>query len=621
MKHIAHFTFCFLTLTLITGFGAYAGDIYWVSPAGQADWGAAKGITPPASNACCSLATACAHAKAGDTVCLRGGTYSFAESYGVAMPIANSGEAGTPIRWLTFKNAPGETPDMQGTDGVRMWGLLFEGNSYVCVDGIQFSHFSDSAMIDNASHHIEVKNCVFHDGGGFCMAESVKSDQQFMPPTKVDTVYTGYVSQIWIHHNIFSRLAKGGRISGWGGTNHVSEGGDAVRIGYPKGTGRGRPGETEGKNHHITIEDNLIEYAGHACMDHYGTELVVKNNVIHNEPWYPENNMGITVNFPATNYVNAAYNGLYSHRCYQSSDDFHRESTHTLIEGNRLGHAGVNPNNDGPDNMDLASPKNIFRFNSMYNAMNKGLMFKYSAQGNGGSGGVSNRVYNNTIYHNGWGYPYFETAKLPVCPCALNGIHFYHPNATCGNIIKNNIVCDSRSVTFPGRGYDIAPTKINTLENNFLTSDGDPRFVNPDLSKTTSRTLPDLHLKPDSPAIGKGAHLTVATGNGNQSKTLVVDDALYFQDATWGADLTHGVTLFPDWIAIGTVSNVVQIQSINYSNNTITLVSAMTWKEKDRVWLYKDSGGRRVLYGSAPDMGAYAYCSQPENVSSTADKK
>jgi len=394
VKPIDRRAVCSLILSLGVCAVTSAGDSYWVSPEGAADWASAKSAAPLAANACCSLATACTNAEAGDTVYLRGGTYAVTAAYAVAMPIANSGEAGPPAHWLTFKNAPAETPQMMGTAGTRMWGLLLEGNSYVCVDGIQFEHFSDSGMIDNGSHHIEVKNCGFRNGGGFCMAESVKSDRQFPPPAKVDTVYTGYVSHIWVHHNIFSKLAPGGLAKD--GTTY-REGGDAVRVGYPKGTGRGKPGETEGKNHHITIEDNLIEYAGHACMDHYGTEMVVKNNVIHNEPWYPAQLGPKPPNFPPTNYVNAAYNGLYAHRCYQSSDDFHRDSTHTLIEGNRLGHASVNPNNDGPDNMDLASPKNIFRYNSMYNAMNKGLMFKYSATGNGGSGGINNRVYNNTI--------------------------------------------------------------------------------------------------------------------------------------------------------------------------------------------------------------------------------
>jgi len=53
------------------------------------------------------------------------------------------------------------------------------------------------------------------------------------------------------------------------------------------------------------------------------------------------------------------------------------------------------------------------------------------------------------------------------------------------------------------------------------------------------------------------------------------------------------------------VSNTVQISSI--SGNTITLASPISWSNADDIWLYKDSDGTIVLYGSAPDMGAFEY--------------
>ena len=71
--------------------------------------------------------------------------------------------------------------------------------------------------------------------------------------------------------------------------------------------------------------------------------------------------------------------------------------------------------------------------------------------------------------------------------------------------------------------------------------------------------------------------------------------------------MTHGVTHFPDWIAIGTVTNIVKISSIDYMTNTIVLASPMTWADKAKIWLYNDSSGRRVLNGAAPDAGAHEY--------------
>jgi hypothetical protein len=564
-----------IAAALIIG-SAYAAT-YYVSSTGSAAWPQCTNAATP-----CSLDSANQNAQAGDTVYLKGGSYSFTGQYAEALAPAHSGTAGN---WITFMNAPGETPEFSGTAGQRQWGIFLEGNSYVRIKGIVFRTFSDSGLIRNNANHIEVAGCAFRDGGGISMVEACAGG----------SVYTCYVSHLWIHNNTFSRLAAGGGCSG----GAISEGGDAVRIGYPSGTGT-----TQGLNHHISVEDNLMEYGGHAVMDHYGTELVVKNNIMHNEPWYPQNNGACGVNFPATGYTNPAYNGYYGHRNYQSSDDFARDATHNLIEGNRLGHAGVNPNNDGADNMDLASPKNIFRYNSMYGAMQDGLMFKYSASGGGANGGINNRVYSNTIYGNGKGYPFFETCTLNVCPTHLAGIQFYHPT-TSGNVIKNNIVLGSRSYELSG--HDILDNGVNTIADNFLTSDGDPKFVDPDLSQPTSRTLPDLRLQSSSPAIDGGTYLTQTANSGSDSRTLGVEDALYFQDGTWGSDLARGVTFFPDWIAVGSPDNIAEIKSIDYATGMITLASSISWSDGESVWLFKDSSGRQVLYGDAPDMGAYEF--------------
>jgi hypothetical protein len=89
---------------------------------------------------------------------------------------------------------------------------------------------------------------------------------------------------------------------------------------------------------------------------------------------------------------------------------------------------------------------------------------------------------------------------------------------------------------------------------------------------------------------------------GENSTTLIVDDALFFQDGSWGSDLSD---IQADWIAIGTINNKVQIGLIDYATKTIILSSPKTWEDNASVWLYKDSGGNVVLRGSAPDIGAH----------------
>jgi hypothetical protein len=148
-------------------------------------------------------------------------------------------------------------------------------------------------------------------------------------------------------------------------------------------------------------------------------------------------------------------------------------------------------------------------------------------------------------------------------------------------------------------------TGVNTVTNNFLTANGNPGFANTTATDPTNALLPDLSVSASSPVVGAGIPLTTANGAGSNTMTLIVNDAMFFQDGTWGAAMTHGVTLFPDWISIGTTSNPVQIASTNYSTNTITLAVPMTWVSGSSIWLYKNSSGQRVLYGTASDIGAF----------------
>jgi hypothetical protein len=320
-------------------------------------------------------------------------------------------------------------------------------------------------------------------------------------------------------------------------------------------------------------------------------------------------------------YTDTSYNYLYSHRvaCLGDSDLYHDNLN--LCEGNRFGFAGVNPQNYGADCLDVESPGNIVRFNDLYNGMATGIFFK-SANGEPlNSGGVNNRVYNNTVYHCGYGHNHFVYsarnighAGQCICQYSING-------GATHNVIKNNIAYD-------GRDGDIArfwssdppldpkpePWGGDIVENNLTGTD--PLFVNPDLTDPLSQSLfsdvhgyaaipvPDLRLQPGSPAINAGTYLTQAAGAGNASLTLVVDDARYFQDGTWGSELS---AIEADTIAVGTVGNTAQILSIDRSTNTITLAAPLTWVDDASVWLYKKSDGVRVLYGAAPDIGAHPF--------------
>ncbi len=603
---------------------------YWVSPTGSASWNSSgcQSNTDPGTNKYCSLRLANTNLAAGDTAILKGGTYDISDAtygkYGIAINPHHSGTANSKIVYVaeTLENPP----VFSSAAGSTNYGLIFGSpitNNYIKIDGITFKNFSAFGNIQNFSSYNEITNCTFTSDldrgrltaglmiiGGYCAPN-----------------YNCWVTNNWIHGNTFSGVRA---------ADPCGEAQDTIKIGHVYGVG----GPTTDDDNYNTIEDNYFEYVGHTHLDTFSMYNVIRNNIFHNEPWIT----GCTGTLFTPVYVNESYNGKYAHRNMQITDGYSRR-TYILVEGNRLGHASANPNNPGAKNFEIASAGNIIRHNYFYNSMNDGIAFKYpkanaSVPGeNGlyGKGGSDNRLYNNTIYHSGYGF-----AGTPAY-YALSGLMITNttPSVPTGNVVKNNLFYGSSQYDITTFGYGVDPNTWATVAHNWCTNStigcpgctssaekvavcsgyGDPKFTNPDITNPLSQNLfstvhgyvstplPDLSLQASSPAINGGTYLTRANGSGANITALIVNDALYFQDGTWGSDLARGITLFPDWIAIGTVNNAVRISSINYDTNTITLASPMTWNDGANIWLYKKSDGTQVLYGSAPDYGAYEYAS------------
>jgi hypothetical protein len=284
------------------------------------------------------------------------------------------------------------------------------------------------------------------------------------------------------------------------------------------------------------------------------------------------------------------------------------------------------------------------------------LQFKYQrgeGVGAGGNGGTYNRAYNNTFYDCGIGWPPATEAEgdgcnTSSCPFAAVAISTYNgaPSAA-GNVLKNNLIYEPDSLGLSMYGADaidhspggssppFSPTiswsEFPTAVNNWCTKSqsssgacsatGNPLFNNPNISNPASTTLPDLTLQSGSGALNGGTYLTTATNSGTGSTTLTVADAQYFQDGTWGSDLSRPAaglcgTMQADQIAIGTVTNVVRISAVAYGTynapaGTITLASPMTWSTGASIWLYSKSDGTVVLVGSAPNYGAGLATSTP----------
>ncbi len=592
--------------------GIASAGTHWVSATGAAAWANCSGATPLSGASACSLSTANSNAAAGDTVYLRAGTYS-----GVTILPSNNGT--NPASRITFIAYTGETVTFSGGNP----DFELSGSSYIRISGITFTNTTTIiGRIENGANHNEIDNNTFTntDGGNSLAASLIYLN---------GAVNQNWVTHNWIHNNTFN---VSGQAHGTGGTGCTDGGGDDVWIGgfYP--------GNSTQADNYNTVENNVFSHGPHALISYYGMYGVVRNNVLHNEPW--SSGCSVYTNTPTYSSSNpnySAYNGTFAHRDMQISEDYNRTGTFVLVEGNRFGYAGINDTNDGADNLSLAAPQNIVRYNFFYASMNPGLLFKYnfnSGLSNGGHGGTYNRVFNNTFYSNGYGYPLGKTCGASFCPLDQANIALYNDAASgVGNVVKNNLMYLSSSYTV--YGSDVM-NKSDTngwsglaagTGNNWCTgpqsssggcsTSGDPKFNNPDLSNPASTTLPDLSLQSSSTAIDGGTYLTTATNSGSGSTTLTVADALYFQDGTWGSDLAKASaglcgSMQADWIAIGTVTNVVQISSVTYGtyNNpagTITLASPMTWSNGAHIWLQKKSDGALVLAGAAPDYGASEY--------------
>lgn len=317
------------------------------------------------------------------------------------------------------------------------------------------------------------------------------------------------------------------------------------------------------------IENSIFFYGGHHVVALMNGRNTFRNNYIHNEGWT---------------------NG-WGNRCLYTNSPSTTLGGN-VIEGNRWGYAGTSVLYGNVGNVVITSPNNIVRYNSVYHSNAYGMGF---AGYSGFSNATNNKVYNNTLFNNG----------LVANGGDEDSAMFFSSQAgqtPSGNALKNNLYYSHYQV-YAG-GSEGGQTYANEFNGDVS---GNPLFINASKTSPTDKTdstIPNLNLQSNSPAINQGGSLTtVAASDTGSGTSLKVNDARYFQDGTYAPP----GTVQADWIAVGTVSNFVQISSINYSTNTITLANSISRGSSNPVWLYKKSDGKQVLYGSAPDGGAYEF--------------
>lgn len=534
---------------------AFSGSLHYVAPdgVGVASWGASVSEATP-----CSLKVACASANPGDEIILKGGIYNTP-----LIPLKD----GTYSDRIKYKAAVGEVPLFTNTSKdywYYSYGVYLRGRKYITVDGIRVvPPIQRPLMITHGSSFNEIKNCRFFGPGAI----------QFWDGDIVGGVP---VTNNWIHDNVFAKLGQvSPECDDWGG----------VQLGVPS---------YDNHSNYNTIENNTFYSGGHHNLETFTKYNVVRNNYFHHEgSMSPPPNK--TCNYGPD------FNNLYGNRNISIYDGLNQDGMFNLFEGNRFGHAGPPPDDDGGDGFTIAAPKNIVRYNLIYNSQNNGVLFKTGYN----SFADNNRFYNNTI---------FKSGRFRNSGPQWQGKNFrwYGNYARVGNVIKNNIFYSYGLAGGDWMGGDVNIYTNNSVVNNLCTDlyqgrcsiAKDPEFVDPDVSNFSKKTLPNLNLKSTSPAIDAGLPLTTATSDGELSKKLEVADALYFSDGSFGSILSN---IKADFIAVGTITNFRKISYVDYDNNVLYLSQPTSWKAGDSVWLYSNSKGVKVLEKNAPDLGACEY--------------
>jgi hypothetical protein len=196
-----------------------------------------------------------------------------------------------------------------------------------------------------------------------------------------------------------------------------------------------------------------------------------------------------------------------------------------------------------------------------------------------------NVIYNNSFLHNGYSTDPNADSWYHSAISMVNDGTMWVIN---GNEVKNNVYY----LHSAPHGFHNVNSGSQVFAGNWNgETQGNPKFVSGSatLGDPLSTTSPDLHLQPGSPGIDAGVALTTVTSSTGSGTSLVVANAGYFTDG-WGIITGDTIQL------MGTTQRAT-ITSVNYSTNTLTLNTSLSWTTNQ---------GLALAYeGAAPDVGAY----------------
>lgn len=369
-------------------------------------------------------------------------------------------------------------------------------------------------------------------------------------------------------------------------------------------------GSTSGNNSNIIRRNTFIDIGGidgGAAAGASGTSLV---NINGNSNLIEYNSSSLSMDrmrvFGTGNVVRNNYWGYTDTTFYPDSDPypFHTdglqsfEGTLPLVQilydrnydtDNRdtIGGATNAPNGHGFLVQDGGSNNFnwfVIRQNIMIREAESAMLFR----------NISNiQAYNNTIVNMGFDKTsqfnnavLFESPGNDIVDFRNNTFPFNQNMRDSNGIIYNanrtNFTSAANHSYNPSGQQVVLPTgasPANLAQTDPLFTDGNGTAGNDDYTLTASSPLRDA-----------AAYITEANGAGTDSTELVVDNAKRLFDG-WGiADA--------DFITIGAGAEV-QIDSIDYDTNTVTLTAARTWSDNDDVYVRGTTDVGALPYGAA----------------------
>jgi hypothetical protein len=418
------------------------------------------------------------------------------------------------------------------------YGISLKGKSFIIVEGINFYNVDQFLEIRNG-HHNTIADCNF--------------DQYRRRINWSGSQIIGNSSFNRVHH---CRFSKYGECNAEGEDN-----GSVLDIGSEESMTP--PSKTPDHSDYNLIENNIMYHGGHHVLGVFGRYNVIRDNYIHNEAWT---------------------RGKGNRNIYLAG--YPVDSGWNLIEGNQIGYSAPPCDSWGVSGTLLASGYNVVRRNRFYYNDLAGIAMSVTSTYY--SDIVYNKIYNNSFFHNGWNMSQGPDAVTS----AIAFVKYSGPLVIKYNAIKNNLYKSH----YQAYGYYYVNSGDQLFAGNWNgDTQGDPKFVNASkvFGDPMDSTYPNLNLKADSPCIDAGTYLTTVTSTSGSGKSLKVADSRYFTDG-WGITGVQG-----DEIQLYGTSQRARIIKIDYSNNTITVDTDLTWTQNQGVSL--------VYEGSGPDIGAHEY--------------